>query len=61
MKETKRNHTVQRAFLQNFSKKIDKGFFLYQFDKNMDNPKPILININNATVIKYFYPQFFED
>ncbi len=35
MNETKRNHTVQRAFLQNFSKKINKGFFLYQFDKNI--------------------------
>lgn len=61
MSETKRNHTVQRAFLQNFSKKINKTFFLYQFDKNVDNPKPIRININNATVIKHFYPQFFED
>jgi len=61
MNETKRNHTVQRAFLQNFSKKINKGFFLYQFDKIIENPKPIRININNATVIKHFYPQFFED
>jgi len=61
MSETKRNHTVQRAFLQNFSRKINKGFFLYQFDKTADNPKPICININNATVIKHFYPQIFED
>lgn len=61
MSETKRNHTVQRAFLQNFSKKINDAFFLYQFDKNMNNPKPIRINIKNATVIKHFYPQFFED
>ena len=61
MSETKRNHTVQQAFLKNFSKKMNKNFFLYQFDKSGDNPKPILININNATVIKHFYPQFFED
>ncbi len=61
MSETKRNHTVQKAFLQNFSKKKKLGFFFYQFDKTIDSPKPIYISINDATVIKHFYPQFFED
>lgn len=61
MSKTKRNHTVQKAFLQNFSNPLKNKFYLYQFDKTVDNPQPICININDATVIRHFYPQFFEN
>ncbi len=54
MNKPKRTHIVQKAYLNNFSRKTKKGYFLYCFDKQSEEIK--YLNVKNVAVEKYFYP-----
>ncbi len=57
--KTKHTHTVQKAYLKNFSKEEDRKFLLWRLDKKTGNKKRL--TIENVSVENYFYPQDIEE
>ncbi len=57
--KTKHSHTVQRAYLQNFSIEENGKFFLWRLDKTTGIKKRL--PIDKVSVENYFYPQNIED